>query len=102
MPAPDILPRLILIRRLFWSLVAADCLFVVLLGTLPSTGSDAAGNGMENGFTFLLQLVAFALLGLLSVIFIAVRVVAVRYVLIALALALFLTLMLLALFSFTS
>jgi hypothetical protein len=102
MPAPVDNPRLTLIRRLFWWLVAVDCLLVIILGNIPSSGSDAAGNGMANGFAFLLQLVAFALLGLICLIFALVRAVPVRYFLIAVVMALCLTLMLLTWFSATA
>lgn len=90
------------ISRLFWFLVAVDGLLVLALGYMPSTGSDAAGNGMASGFAFFLQLVAFVLLALLCAIFAFVRAMAVRYVLIAMATAFCLTLLLLALFSMTS
>lgn len=86
--------------RLFWSAIGTSCLLAIVIGgNVGGGGSDAAGNGMEAGFAFLGALLAFALAGLLSVIFTFTRAIWGRYVLVALAGAFSSALLLAVLFS---
>ncbi|TXN00161.1 hypothetical protein FV242_22980 [Methylobacterium sp. WL64] len=88
-------PQISALAIAFWLLVCAAAAVISYLSTFHGSGGDPAGNGMSSGLIELFSIAAGVLVGLLALIFLACRNLAVRGVLTAL-LGLF-TLLLLAL-----